>query len=260
MFEHFYHGLIRKYIVAFGNLFNDITVQRFDKAGERIQSIIVPISYGPKEKFLSRITQDPNFDSDVAITIPRIGFEITSMNYSPTRKLSSVLKNVNVMPSDGSSVKSQFTPVPYDINMSMSIFVKNADDGAQIVEQIIPYFRPEFTTRIRLVPEMDIVVDTPIVLQSVSLEDAYDGSFDTRRALIWMLDFVIKGYVYGPVSTSGVIKRAITNLYSNTAIGTTDRSAQITVTPTLTADGWPVPIDDITAEDDYDFATDITEP
>jgi len=267
MFQQYYHGTIRKYIISFGNLFNDIVIARLNTAGERVQSIAVPLAYGPKEKFLVRLRQDPNFEQAVAITLPRMGFEITGMTYAPTRKLSSTLKNVTLKSDDNDRLKTQYVPVPYDINILLSIFVSNADDGAQILEQILPYFRPEFTTNIRLIPEMNVVVDTPVVLQDVSIEDAYEGDFDTRRALIYSLNFSMKAYIYGPVANQGVIKRSVTNFFGDVPAD----SAQIerlTVTPSQFANGAPltspsanaslsVATSAISANSDYGFTTDI---
>jgi hypothetical protein len=266
--QQYYHGTIRKYIIAFGNLFNDIVISRLNTAGARIQSIAVPLAYGPKEKFLVRLRQDPNLDQAVAITLPRMGFEIQSMAYAPQRKLSSTLKNVTVKNTDDDRMNTQYVPVPYDLNILLSIFVTNADDGAQILEQILPYFRPEFTTNIRLIPEMNITVDTPVVLQDVSIEDTYEGDFDTRRALTYNLTFNMKAYIYGPVQNSGIIKRAVTNFFGDTPAD----SAQIerlTVTPAQYANGSPltspsansslsVATSAISANSDYGFATDIT--
>jgi len=269
--QQYYHGAIRKYVIAFGNLFNDIIVQRFDTSGNRIQSLLVPIAYGPKEKWLVRLVQDPNLDQDVAITLPRMGFEIQSMTYASQRKLSSTLKNVRLKQSDFDRVDTQYIPVPYDINFLLSIFVKNADDGAQIIEQILPYFRPEFTTNVRLIPEMNVVVDTPVVLQDVSIEDTYEGDFDTRRALVYNLTFSVKAYLYGPVTNSGIIKRAVTNLFVDIPPGT-PKTEQITITPSQYANGVPlfvpsgntslsVALDQISANSDYGFTVDInTDP
>ncbi len=268
MFGQYYHGAIRKYVIAFGNLFNDIIIQRLDLNGNRIQSILVPLAYGPKEKWLVRLVQDPNLDADVAITLPRMGFEITSMNYSPTRKLSSTLKNIRLKSTDFNRVDTQFIPVPYDLDFQLSIFVKNADDGAQIIEQILPFFRPEFTTQVNLIPEMKIVVDTPIVLNGVTIEDTYEGDFDTRRALIYNLTFSVKSYLYGPVTNSGIIKRAITN-FRDTTTSEEPIIDRITVTPSQFANGSPlfvpsgntelsVAISQISANTDYGFTTDIT--
>jgi len=267
MFQQYYHGTIRKYIISFGNLFNDIVIARLNTAGERVQSIAVPLAYGPKEKFLVRLRQDPNFEQAVAITLPRMGFEITGMTYAPTRKLSSTIKNVTLKSDDNDRLKTQYVPVPYDINILLSIFVSNADDGAQILEQILPYFRPEFTTNIRLIPEMNVVVDTPVVLQDVSIEDTYEGDFDTRRALIYSLNFSMKAYIYGPVANQGVIKRSVTNFFGDVPAD----SAQIerlTVTPSQFANGAPltspsanaslsVATSAISANSDYGFTTDI---
>ena len=267
MFQQYYHGTIRKYIIGFGNLFNGIVIARLNTAGERIQSIAVPLAYGPKERFLVRLRQDPNLEQAVAITLPRMGFEITGMTYAPTRKLSSTLKNVTLKSDDNDRLKTQYVPVPYDINILLSIFVSNADDGAQILEQILPYFRPEFTTNIRLIPEMNVIVDTPVVLQDVSIEDTYDGDFDTRRALIYSLNFSMKAYIYGPVANQGVIKRSVTNFFGDVPAD----SAQIerlTVTPSQFANGAPltspsanaslsVETSAISANSDYGFTTDI---
>ena len=233
MFGHqYYHSIIRKYVIAFGNLFNDIVIQRFDKDDNRIQTIAVPLSYSPKEKFIVRLQQDPDIERDVAITLPRMGFEITSFNYAPERKLASNLRNIKV-PSEGSStVSAQYVPVPYDLTFSLYSFVRNTEDGTQILEQILPYFRPEFTTNVKIIPEMDIVVDVPVILNSVSPEDLYEGDFQTRQALVHTLDFTLKGYMYGPVTNKGVITRSITNIREG-AFANTDASIieRIVVTP-----------------------------
>jgi hypothetical protein len=265
--SQYYHGTLRKYIISFGNLFNDIVIARLNTAGERIQSIAVPLAYGPKEKFLVRLRQDPNLDQAVAITLPRMGFEITGMTYAPARKLSSTLKNVTLKSDDNDRLKTQYVPVPYDINILLSIFVSNADDGAQILEQILPYFRPEFTTNVRLIPEMDIVVDTPVVLQDVSIEDTYEGDFDTRRALIYNLTFSMKAYIYGPVANQGVIKRSITNIFGDVPAGSAQLE-RMTIEPAQYANNAPlyspsanaslsVATSDISANSDYGFSTNI---
>jgi hypothetical protein len=267
MFQQYYHGTIRKYIISFGNLFNDIVIARLNTAGERVQSIAVPLAYGPKEKFLVRLRQDPNFEQAVAITLPRMGFEITNMTYAPTRKLSSTIKNVTLKSDDNDRLKTQYVPVPYDINILLSIFVSNADDGAQILEQILPYFRPEFTTNIRLIPEMNVVVDTPVVLQDISIEDTYEGDFDTRRALIYNLSFSMKAYIYGPVANQGVIKRSITNIFGDVPAGSAQLE-RMTIEPAQYANNAPlyspsanaslsVATSAISANSDYGFSTNI---
>lgn len=230
----------------FGTMFNDIDVQRFNTAGQRIQTLRVPIAYGPKEKFLVRLSQDPNFDRDVAITLPRMSFEIASMAYNPTRKLPSTQRNVYTF-ADKDKMKYQYTPVPFDINMSLSIFVKNADDGVQILEGILPFFTPEWTNSVRLIPELNLSMDVPVVFTDISTEDTYDGDFSTRRALIHTLNFTIKGYLFGPVRTQGVIKRAITTTSVEATDGQSSRLSSITTTtPGLTANNTPTTDSNIT--------------
>lgn len=243
----------------FGTMFNDIDVQRFDTSGNRIQSIRVPIAYGPKEKFLVRLAQDPNFSKDVAITLPRMSFEITSMNYNSTRKLPSTNKNIHVVTGDEDKLKSQYVPVPFDITIALSVYVKNADDGVQILENILPFFTPEWTNSVNLIPEMDLKMDIPVVFNDLSTEDTYEGDFSTRRALIHTLNFTIKGYLFGPVRTQGVIKRSIVQTHIEYA-NTTGLAMRHTVTPGLTANGTPttdgtisIPIADIKADDDWGY-------
>lgn len=231
----------------FGNMFNDIVVQRLDSAGTTIQSIGVPIAYGPKEKWLVRISQDPDLDQEVSIQVPRLAFDILSFTYDPTRKLQSTQKNKAISPTDTDKTLYQYTPVPYNINMALYIFVQNADDGAQILEQILPFFAPEWTNNVITVPELDIRMDIPTVLNDVSLEDTYQGDFLTRRALIYTLSFTIKGYFYGPVRSSGIIKRIQVDLMAvsgqgevtNQEVAETGRSHRIVITPGLLADGNP---------------------
>ena len=261
MFGHtYYHSIIRKYIIMFGTMFNDIDVQRFNTAGERIQTLRVPIAYGPKEKFLVRLAQDPNFDRDVAISLPRMSFEITSMNYNSSRKLPSTNKNVYTY-ADKDQLKYQYTPVPFDVNIALSIFVKNADDGVQILEGILPFFTPEWTNTVNLIPELKLKMDVPVVFNDISTEDTYEGDFATRRALIHTLNFTVKGYLFGPVRTQGVIKRAVTTTSIEATDGSTSSVSSITrTTPGLTANGTPttdsnitVPRDQISSLDNYGF-------
>ena len=247
----------------FGTMFNDIDVQRFNTAGTRIQTLRVPIAYGPKEKFIVRLAQDPNFDRDVAIVLPRMSFEITSMNYNSTRKLPSTIKNVYTY-TDQDKLKYQYTPVPFDINIALSVFVKNADDGVQILEGILPFFTPEWTNSVNLIPELKLKMDVPVVFNDISTEDTYEGDFSTRRALIHTLNFTVKGYLFGPVRTQGVIKRAIATTNIETTAGdSTAISSILTATPGLTANGTPtsdstitVPPEQISSTDDYGFIED----
>lgn len=242
-------------------MFNGIYVQRFNKNNERIQTLKVPIAYGPKEKFLVRANQDAELNQEIAVSLPRIGFEMIALNYAPNRKLPSMQKNSKLSTTDANRLISQFRPVPYDIQFQMSIFVRNADDGTQIVEQILPYFQPEWTNNIILIPEMDLVYDVPCILNDVSIEDSYQGDYATRRALIYNMNFTMKGYVFGPVSTSGIIKRAEINLSDSG-----DGIRTSIITPGLTAAGTPttdpassIDLSQIDADDDYGFAKSINE-
>ena len=259
MFGYFSHGLIRKYVIVFGSMFNDLTIQRYNGA-TRVQTLAVPIAYGPKQKFLVRLETDPNLDREIAISLPRLGFELTGISYDPIRKLNSTQKNSYVF-SDKTLLKTQYTPVPYNIDFTLSIMVKNADDGTQILEQILPYFKPEWNIAVNLVPEMNISMDIPTVLNSVSLQDAYDADFMSRRVLMWDLSFTMKGYLYGPISNSGVITRTQVDLYANTA-SDTPRSSRLVVVPGLLANNAPttnsaasISRNLIDADDDYGFAS-----
>lgn len=262
--QTFYHGTIRKYVITFGNMFNGIYVQRFDVNDNRIQTLKVPIAYGPKEKFLVRISQDPTFAQQVAVSLPRIGFAVTGITYAANRKMPSTIKHVKVDSGDNKVLKTQYKPVPYDIQFALSIFVRNADDGTQILEQILPYFQPEWTNNIKLIPDMDMTYDVPCILNDVNMEDTYEGDFETRRSLIWNLNFTMKGYVFGPISTTGTIRRNIIRFAGG--IGTITGLEQVTQQPALTVDGLPttnnaisIPINDIGPNDDYGISVNISE-
>lgn len=262
MFGHsYYHGVIRKYIIMFGNMFNDIDVVRYNNAGAALQTIRVPIAYGPKEKFLVRLRTDPNLDRDVAIQLPRLAFEITTMNYSPQRALNKLQKNTAIG-SVGDSLRSQFTPVPYDINISLYGMFANQEDAVQVVEQILPFFRPEWTNSVKLVPSMGQYFDIPTVLTDMSIEDTYEADFQSRRAIIYTFNFTVKGYIFGPVSNKGVIKRTIVDLAADDTVGT-PFNERLTLTPGLLANGSPtanssasIDTSNITANTTYGFAFD----
>jgi hypothetical protein len=265
--NHYYHGAIRKYIVMFGSMFNDIDIVRYDKLGKRTQGIKVPIAYGPKEKFLARLNQDPNLDRQVATQLPRLSFEITDMSYAPTRTVNKMQRNTQVGEQESRFMKSQFAPVPYDISITLSGMFANNEDAVQVVEQILPYFKPEFTHSMKLVPDMDQYYDIPTVLQGMTIEDTYEADFQTRRAIIYSFNFVVKGYIFGPVSNKGVIKRTVVDF--NVADGDTlvdlDKgpNKRLVLTPGQLANGSPttsstasVAASSITANSTYGFAFD----
>lgn len=231
----FYFSHIRKYVVLFGTMFNDIKITRTDSSNNPIETIKVPISYSPKEPMLARLTQDPQLNKQVSIKLPRMGFEMTSMNYAPDRKLQTTLRNVRAE-SGSNNLKYQYVPVPYDMSFSLYIMSKNAEDGAKIIEQILPYFTPDFTPTVNLVPEMGITMDIPIILINVTSQDTYETNFIDRRALVWTLDFLVKGYFYGPVKERGIITLANTNFFDNTTLPE-ELLSNITITPGQTDAG-----------------------
>ena len=199
---YFYHQTSRKMVVAFGTLFNNIEVRRTDSSDAVTEIIKIPLSYGPKDKMLVRISQDPNLNPKVALTVPRMGFELTSMSYDGARKLNTMGRNVK---KGTTGLKKQFNPVPYNWDFSLYVFVKNAEDGTQILEQILPFFTPEFTVTMTLVSGMTIKMDIPLVLNSVTSEDSYEGDFATRRSIIWTLSFLMKGYLYPSITDNAKV-------------------------------------------------------
>ena len=243
----------------FGNMFNDIDVQRFNKAGEAVQTIRVPIAYGPKEKFLVRLRDDANLDKNVSVQLPRLSFEVTDMTYAPDRTLNKMQRNTNIS-AGADKNRSQFVPVPYDINITLSAMFDNNEDAVQVVEQILPFFRPEWTNSVKLVPEMNEYYDIPTVLTGMSIEDTYEADFQSRRAIIYTYTFTVKGYIFGPVSNKGVIKRTVLDFTSDLTGGP---QSKIHLTPGLLANGSPtsnssasVSTNTITSNTNYGYAFD----
>lgn len=230
--QHFYHQHIRKAIIAFGTIFNQITVERKNADGVISQALRVPLSYAPKQKFLSRITglTSNNDPYPVATILPRIGFEITGLQYNPSKKLSVVQKSLAVGTNDeANKVRTQYVSTPYDLDISLYILTKNQDDGLQILEQILPFFNPDFNVSINDVPEMGIKRDLQIVLESIGYEDIYEGSFTERQSVVWTLNFRLGLNFYGPVSVQGYIKTAIVNTYIDD--GDEKSTYQVSYTP-----------------------------
>lgn len=259
----FYNDLIRKYVVLFGTLFNDIHIRRL-VGEEEYQQLKVPLSYSPKEKFLVKTLGDPNLDRPFSLDLPRMGFEITGYKYAGDRKLLTV--NRHTATSETGQTMYQYNPVPYDISFNLYIAVKNAQDGTRIVEQILPFFTPDWTVTAKLIPDLDLKLDIPIVLNSVTCDDAYENDFITRRAIVWVLSFTLKGYLFGPIITSSstggsLIKTIIINTYKapctqpiQNSIGEIDPAETITIIPVVNGKT----LEEITASDDYGFSTTIT--
>ena len=250
--DYFYHESLRKIIIAFGTIFNNIHIHRKDSNGNVVQSIKVPLAYSPKEKFIARLDQQPDLVEDrrVAVTLPRMGFEISGISYDPSRKLNRLgtIKKVRSTATDGKIMNKQFNPVPYNISMNLYSFTSSAEGGLQIIEQILPFFQPDYTVTIKAIPTMNIVRDVPIILNSVNYEDTYSGDFTTRRAVVYTLSFTAKTYLYGPISQQRVIKETQADMYTDTTGGEKREQRIVVTTDPTNAD----------ADDDFGFTTTIT--
>ena len=295
----FYNEGLRKIIIAFGQLFNNIVIENTNRTtGAVTKRIKVPLAYAPKEKFLVRLEQQPELeDRSFAITLPRIGFEISGLQYDPSRKLTRVhkfrktkvdlsraqssalldrvqmedesglviLEKANAttghaeyilhetdssgVASSGTKNSFNYTPVPYNISLNVYAFTATAENGLQIVEQILPFFQPDYTVTVNVLPEMNIKRDVPIVLNTINYEDSYDGAFTNRRAVIYTMNFTAKTYLFGPTSNAGVIKKVQSELYTSSNWDTASREERIIVVPDpITAD----------ADDDFGFTTTIS--
>ena len=245
----FYFSLIRKYVILVGTLFNNIKITRTDAQGNVTSLIKVPITYAPKDKMLARVNQDPNLDRQTAtIPLPVISFEMGKMTYDGSRKLNTIGRIVTKDADNASKMKYQYNPVPYNIEFKVYIYAKNAEDGTKIIEQVLPYFTPDWTTTVNLIPEINVNMDIPVVLNNIGYNDTYDGAFTERRAIIWSLDLVLKGYIYGPIRKGGIIKFVNTNFYIPSvadgsledAVGNTALAEKMTIQPGLDANANPI--------------------
>jgi hypothetical protein len=208
-----YNRIIRKLVVGFGNLFNDITLVRYNPDQSEAQRMIVPIAYAAKELYVQRLEGDANLDKKVQMTLPRMSFEMNGLTYDTTRKQNT---NFKAFTKTTNGVISQYNPVPYNFDFSLYIYVRNIEDGTQIIEHILPYFTPDYTIKLNLVPEMGMVKEIPVVLNSTSHETTYEGPRDSDpRMIIWTLNFTVKGYVFGQTSAANLIKNSITNILND---------------------------------------------
>jgi len=208
----FYNRTIRKIVVAFGTVFNDIILQRMKSDGTTKSTVFkVPLSYGAKEKYLTRITSDPSLTKAIQTIIPRISFEMVGMTYDTGRKLNTLTQNFAANTS--TTVKTQYRPVPYNFDFNLSIYVRNTEDGTQILEQILPFFTPDFTVTVNFIPEMNQKYDMPIVLNSVNSTVDYEGDMMSTRLIMWDLTFTAKSYIWPPVKSGKYIRQANTNIF-----------------------------------------------
>ena len=218
--QRFYNESTRRYVAVFGTLFNDIQIGRKNSAGVEIQRMTVPVNYAPKQKILARLEGDPNLDQP-AIVLPRISFELTGMTYNPTRKLPSLTRQTKSISGDKNSFTELYSPAPYDLDFQLNIMTKYTEDGTKILEQIVPFFKPDVTVSVEIIDTMELYVDIPVVLNSVTTEDSYESDFQTRRVLTWTLNFSMKAYYFGPTTPKKVIKFVA----ANTRLGTAQNSS-----------------------------------
>ena len=228
--QQFYHETMRKVIISFGTMFNDIHLVRKDNNGTITQSMKVPLAYGPREKFLVRLREDADLTKQVALTLPRMGFEIKNLSYDSARKLNRVQRFKTVKGSETKQLDTQYMPVPYNLDIELYVMAKQSDDALQIVEQILPYFQPDYTITVAD-RGGGTKRDVPVVLNSITYEDNYEGEFEQRRALIYTLAFTAKFYLYGPVSSSKVIKTVSVDQYTDMPDKSPRREQRYTVTP-----------------------------
>jgi hypothetical protein len=208
-----YNRVIRKLVVGFGNLFKDITLVRYNPDLTEAQRFLVPITYATKELYVRRLEGDPNLDKKVQITLPRMSFEMSGLNYDVTRKLNT---NVKSFAKTTTGTISQYNPVPYDFDFNLYIYVRNIEDGTQIIEHILPFFAPDYTIKLNLIPEMGIIKEVPVILNSTTNEIQYEGNKENEtRLIIWTLNFTVKGFVFGKTSTTNLITNSITNILNN---------------------------------------------
>lgn len=256
---HFYNEAIRKTVVSFGTLFNNIEIKKKDPStGALLEAEKVPLAYGPQKKFLYRLEENPSGTKRVAITLPRMYFEMTGVSYDSGRKTSPIQKYKSIINDNGTEVRVQYVPVPYNMEFELGIIAKSQDDGLQILEQILPYFQPNFNLTINFIPDMNEKRDVAVVLNSIDYADDWTDDFMQRRSIVWTLKFNAKSYVYGPFNQADVIKKAI--IYETLGDADTNkRNAKFTYTPKALTDkdddGDIDSADDllVTADDDFGF-------
>ena len=257
--NRYYHQTIKRYVALFGTLFNEVYIKKTDSSGADVALIKVPLTYAPKDKMLARVDADPTLTREAAVILPKMSFEMLNMVYDGDRKLQTVNRVVRKNAENANTFKYNYSPVPYNFTFNLYIYVKNAEDGTKILEQILPYFTPDWTVTAQLVDEIDDDRDIPVILNNVSSEDRYDGAFTQRRAIVWTISFTLKGFLFGPIKTKSVIKFATTNF----KVGNTtdsDLVGRVTVQPGLLANGQPttnsaasVAYSTIFVDDDFGF-------
>jgi len=225
MFEYFYNEILRRTVISFGSLFNNISIKHTNSSDSVVSVIKVPLAYGPTQKFLARLSQSPNLSKQTAITLPRMSFEFTGLTYDASRKVTTTQTFIAKDPNDGTETRKAYMPVPYNMQFELSIMSKLNDDALQIIEQILPYFQPSYNITVELVESIKEKRDIPIVLENITMQDDYEGDFNTRRVLLYTLRFTAKTYLFGPVSTAtkDVIKKTTISYLAGTDPNNTTR-------------------------------------
>ena len=237
MFEYFYHEIMRRTIIGFGSLFNNIKIEHTNETDTTISTLKVPLAYGPTQKFLARLEQQADLSKSVQISLPRMSFEMTGLSYDPSRKSTTTQTFLSAVQSDKKKIAKTYLPVPYNLDFELSIFTKLNDDMLQVVEQILPYFQPAYTMTVDLVSTIGEKRDIPIVLTSITTSDDYEGDFSTRRALIYTLRFTAKTYFYGPVQTDtakDIIKKVTVGYVAGGRTPAPSREMSYSVVPRAT--------------------------
>ena len=239
MFEYFYHEILRRTIIAFGTLFNSIEIQHSDSSDDTKSIIRVPLAYGPTQKFLARLEQSADLSKGTQMSLPRMSFEFTGLTYDPTRKLTTTQRFISKTVGIGSEVRKAYMPVPYNMQFELSIYTKLNDDMLQIVEQILPYFQPQYNLTVNLVETIGEKRDIPVVLENITMVDDYEGDYTSRRAMYYTLRFTAKTYLFGPVqsaseSSKDIIKSVRIGYVEGSTTKTPTRDITYAVTPRAT--------------------------
>ena len=207
----YYNRILRKLVVGFGDLFNNITLVRYNPDMSEAERFLVPISYAAKEDYVKRLQEDPDLNKKIQTSLPRMSFQMTGMRYDASRKQNTNIKNFK-QTTNGSI--SQYNPVPYNFDFELNLYVRNIEDGNQIIEYILPFFAPDYTIKLNLVPEMGIIKEVPIILNDIQMPVDYEGDRSREsRIIIWTLTFTVKGFVFGKISDTGLITHSITSIY-----------------------------------------------
>ena len=261
--EHFYNRTIRKVVVAFGTLFNDIDIIRFLKDGTPQQRMKVPLTYGAKEKYMVRLASDPTLTRSINTLVPRMSFNLDSIAYDISRKQQTTLQNFSYSSPDG--LKRQYAPIPYNFDFSFSIYVRHTEDGTQILEQILPFFTPDFTVTVDFIDSMCQKYDMPIILNSVTNNTDYEGDMLTTRLITWDLQFTAKGYIWPPVKSGGLTGQYSSVGGPNGTGGYGGAIVKVYENPEMNANTQVISIVtqadpiDATPDDEYGFSETITE-